>query len=290
MNYVILDLEFNGSYSKKHKKYINEIIEFGAVKVNSKMQIIDSFSMLIKPQISKKINKHIVELTHLSNEEVFSSENSFSQVVKKFNKFMSGSILLTWGTTDILTLIDNFIYLLNKDKISFVKYYCNLQEYCEHILEYNIPNTQLSLNSCADMLALNANKDEAHRAYNDALISYNCFKLLYDKRKVKSHTVKTNNEFYKKITFKTKTITDLNNPLVDKKQFYFDCQKCNHRANQKTNFILRNRSFIAYFICPECGNEFKGKITLKLKYEGLIVKKKVVTSNKDANENIKAKE
>ena len=32
MNFVILDLEWNGSYSKRDKKFYNEIIEFGAVK------------------------------------------------------------------------------------------------------------------------------------------------------------------------------------------------------------------------------------------------------------------
>ena len=54
MDFVILDLEWNGSYSKKIKGYINEIFEFGAVRINSDMQIIDTFSMLIKPQSAKK--------------------------------------------------------------------------------------------------------------------------------------------------------------------------------------------------------------------------------------------
>ena len=43
MNFVILDLEWNPSYSKKLKGFINEIIEFGAIKVNSDLEIIDTF-------------------------------------------------------------------------------------------------------------------------------------------------------------------------------------------------------------------------------------------------------
>ena len=39
MNYIILDLEWNGSYSKSERKFINEIIEFGAVKVDNDFNI-----------------------------------------------------------------------------------------------------------------------------------------------------------------------------------------------------------------------------------------------------------
>ena len=34
MNFVILDLEWNGTYSRRLKGFMNEIIEFGAVKVD----------------------------------------------------------------------------------------------------------------------------------------------------------------------------------------------------------------------------------------------------------------
>ena len=33
MNFVILDLEWNSSYSKKYKGFMSEIIEFGAVRI-----------------------------------------------------------------------------------------------------------------------------------------------------------------------------------------------------------------------------------------------------------------
>ena len=70
MDFVILDLEWNGSYSRKMKKYINEIFEFGAVRVNDKMEIVDTFSMLIKPQIGKKICDRVKRLTHIDTEEL----------------------------------------------------------------------------------------------------------------------------------------------------------------------------------------------------------------------------
>ena len=80
MNYVILDLEWNASFSKRDKRYYNEIIEYGAVKTDENLNIIDTFSMLIKPQIGKKLNSRIKELTHITNEELETSHNSFQTV------------------------------------------------------------------------------------------------------------------------------------------------------------------------------------------------------------------
>ena len=43
MQYIVIDLEWNGSYSKKAHGYFNEIIEVGAVKVDEQMRIVDEF-------------------------------------------------------------------------------------------------------------------------------------------------------------------------------------------------------------------------------------------------------
>lgn len=50
MNFVILDLEWNGSYSKKLKQYINEVIQFGAVKVTEDLTVIDTFDTFVNPR------------------------------------------------------------------------------------------------------------------------------------------------------------------------------------------------------------------------------------------------
>lgn len=39
MSYVILDLEWNGSYSKVLHKFVNEIIEIGAVKLDDELNM-----------------------------------------------------------------------------------------------------------------------------------------------------------------------------------------------------------------------------------------------------------
>ena len=58
MNYIVFDLEFNQGYKykRKNKSRINpkcrfEIIQIGAVKLNDKLETIDRFDKLVKPQI-----------------------------------------------------------------------------------------------------------------------------------------------------------------------------------------------------------------------------------------------
>ena len=55
MQFVVLDLEWNNTYAKKANGYINEIIEIGAVKLDSELENVDTFSCIIRSQIGKKL-------------------------------------------------------------------------------------------------------------------------------------------------------------------------------------------------------------------------------------------
>ena len=95
--YVILDLEWNGTYSRRIKGFINEIIEFGAVKVDESLNILDTYEALVRPQVGKKISGKICTLTSITNEEL-EGGLQFMQVTSRFRKWMGGAVLLTWGT------------------------------------------------------------------------------------------------------------------------------------------------------------------------------------------------
>ena len=65
MNYIVFDLEWNQNPSGKKTRNDRlpfEIIEIGAVKVNSKKEITDHFHRLIKPQVYKWIHDSIHEV------------------------------------------------------------------------------------------------------------------------------------------------------------------------------------------------------------------------------------
>ena len=59
MYYIIMDLEWNNAYMKSAQKFVNEIIEIGAVKLDEDLQQISTFSELIKPKISKILNSDL---------------------------------------------------------------------------------------------------------------------------------------------------------------------------------------------------------------------------------------
>ena len=109
MNFVILDLEWNGTYSRRLKGFMNEIIEFGAVKVDECLHVLDTFDALVRPQVGKKISGKIKTLTNITNEEL-ANGLQFMQVMSRFRKWMGDAVLMTWGTSDILALIENSRY------------------------------------------------------------------------------------------------------------------------------------------------------------------------------------
>ena len=289
MNFVILDLEWNGSYSKKDKRYYNEIIEFGAVKTDENLNIIDTFSMLVKPQIGKKINSRVKELTHITNEELETASNTYQQVEEKFAEFLGDSVLLTWGISDIHALMDNSLYYYENSHPNFLKRYCDLQTYCEFALDMHDKGRQMGLSTCAEILNIDSRELSLHRALTDAELSLLCFRKLYNKEKIGDYIESCDNEFYRKITFKTAYITDIGNPLIDKKTMFFTCPECNKKARRKSKWIVKNRSFRAKFHCSNCKKDFVGRIIYKLRYEGISVNKNIIPT-KDNTEETATKE
>ena len=274
MEYIILDLEFNGTYSKNRHKFVNEIIEFGAVKCDEQLNIVETFSELIKPQISKKLNSHVSALTHITLDELKKSNNTFSHVMSKFRKFLGDGVLMTWSNSDILVLIENYRYFYGNDKLSFMKYYVNLQKYCERAIGYSDKARQLGLSSCAEMLGITFEDDRLHRAYNDAELTAACFKALYDEELLKKFIYTCDDDFYRRVSFKNYNICDLKNANVDKREMYFNCENCGRRALRRSKWRLKNRSFRANFRCLRCHKDFEGRISFKQCYDHVIVSKK----------------
>ncbi|MEE1218496.1 MAG: 3'-5' exonuclease [Ruminococcus sp.] len=276
MSYVILDLEWNGSYSKSQKRYINEIIEFGAVKTDDDFNIIDRFSMLITPQIGKKLCNKVKELTKITNEELEASGVTFMHAVSKFTKFSQDSVLLTWSTSDIHALIENYSYYTHEIRLPFLNKYCNLQKYCERCLGTENPAAQLGLGTCAQLLSIEFSEEEQHRAFSDAELSLKCLKYFISDYSIEPFIIDASKSaFYDRIMFRNHYITDINSPDIDKSQMIFSCDECGCLAEQKSKWKVRNKHFAADFECPDCGKKFSGRVAFKRKFEGVIVKKKI---------------
>lgn len=272
MDMVVLDLEWNGAYSRRLKGFINEIIEFGAVKCGPDLQETGSFSCFVKPQVGKRISATISNLTSITNENLTGGA-AFMQVVSRFRKWAAEAVIFTWSTSDILTLVENCRYFSSEEKVPFLSYYCDLQSYVQHRLGLG-NREQIGLSAAAELLGLNLSGVEHHRALDDSRLTLEILKKVYDPAAMEPFIKKCDEEFYRRVTFRTAYICDLESPLVKESYLRFPCPKCGGESEQKTKWVLKNKSFRCEFQCKSCGHAFGGRLIMKQKYEGLSVNQK----------------
>ena len=104
MVHIVLDLEMNPikrSEKEIRRQITDEVIEIGAVKLDSQYKQVGDFQCYVKPQHGE-ISKHITKLTGITNETVADKET----FVKEFNNFMEwiGTkevMLYSWSTSDM---------------------------------------------------------------------------------------------------------------------------------------------------------------------------------------------
>ncbi len=276
MNFVIFDLEWNSCYSKKTKSFINEIIEFGAVKVDEKMNITDKFSVIVRPQIGKRLSSSIAELTNLTDEEV-SRGYPFEYSLKKFSKFTRNCLVMSWSTSDILALMQNSRYYLGRENLPFIKRYMDLQAYCQDMLISNSSSVnQLGLIAAAEMLGIDTSNIPHHRALYDSIVSFMCFKKLYSRPCILSYIQDASSEeFYKRLNFRPKYATGFDDPAVNKERMFFNCRICGKRMKQVNKWETKNKAFLSEFYCENCQKSFSGKIQFRKKYDSVKLIKKL---------------
>ena len=278
MSYVILDLEWNTAYSKTAHRFVNEIIEFGAVKTDDDFNEIASFERLITPTVGrKKLTGRVKELTRLTNEQLAEGGEDFSTVAKDFTEFLGDSVMMSWGTSDLHALIDNYLYYDNSRTIPFLTRYCDLQEYCERAIGEFDEGNQIGLGKFAEKIGISFSEEEQHRAAADAFLSLKCLRAVSDKLPIDDYVLQADcEEFYDRLLFKNYYITDITAPEVDREQMKFSCDRCGAQTKRLKKWKLRGKSFAADFTCKSCGRTFSGRVSFKQRYEGIKVTKRIV--------------
>ena len=116
MYYITLDLEWNQAYAQKALavqrrlacRLRGEVIQIGAVKMDSKMNICGSYQIIVKPQHFKKIHRHVSELTGITQEQM-DMGTPLPEAAERFKKWCGKDFcFLTWGPDDIPMLKENF--------------------------------------------------------------------------------------------------------------------------------------------------------------------------------------
>lgn len=274
MQFIVMDLEWNNAYCQKIKGYINEIIEIGAVKVDSEMNVTDKFSVIIKAQVNKKIHGRIKALTHITNQEI-SNGVPFFKAFSMFKEWVGEeeNVFLTWGDGDIRTMIKNYEFFLNKKSIPYVNNYCDAQKYCQSVISSASSSQQIGLSVAAVELGIDPDNFPHHRALDDSELTAACIKKVFGAQKITKYIRKCDKSFYDRLAFKPKIIKDINNSLVDKSKLRCVCDVCGSKVKKKQEWKFVNQSFRADFYCPHCDRNFKLCVRFKQYYDRIDVKR-----------------
>ncbi len=103
MNYVVIDLEMCNSSINGRNFY--EIIQIGAVILNSKYKIIDQFNTLVKPRYGK-VNTFIKKLTGISNGKLHNAPE-FETAINDFLMWIPENEevrCVSWSDSDMIQI------------------------------------------------------------------------------------------------------------------------------------------------------------------------------------------
>lgn len=275
MHYIILDLEWNNTYARRIKGFLNEIIEVGAVMLDEKLNVIDEFSCFVKAQVGKKLRSNVKHLTNITNEDIRSGI-VFTRAMSKFRDWIGSeeNVVLTWGDGDIRVLIENFKYLNGISTIPFLTNYADIQLFVQQVLGVSKAQ-QLGLSAAAEKLNIDEDKFSHHRALDDSKLTAECFKKTFDKEKLAKFISPCDSNFYGKLAFKPYAISSMRNPNVDKSLFNYTCEKCGSKGKIVKDWRFSNQYFRAIYCCPVCKNKARVAIRFKKYYDRIEVKKNI---------------
>lgn len=121
-NLVLFDLEWNIGYQPYTFNYHGvqqtlrgEIIEIGAVKIDEDANVLDTFSIRLRPRIFRKLQHHIAKVTGLTQADLDKGE-PILQGLRRFMKWCGPDAeFAEWGLDDVPVLKQN-LFLCNIDE------------------------------------------------------------------------------------------------------------------------------------------------------------------------------
>lgn len=188
MKYIVFDLELNQDFSNividekditlnRKSFYPFEIIQIGAIKLDSNYNTISTFNRFIKPTLYTKVSTFVTELTGITTEQLL-VEETFPNVYKDFLDFIedTNSTFCTWGMSDIKELFRSVKYhQMNNNYLS--KNYINIQPYTS--LHFGLSSKKLlRLQTAVESLNIPI-KQAFHDALSDAYYTSEILKKIH---------------------------------------------------------------------------------------------------------------
>ncbi|MEL1134952.1 3'-5' exonuclease [Desulfitobacterium sp. THU1] len=183
MAFIIFDLEFNQdistlqNFDRERVRYPFEIIQIGAIKLDTELNTQGKFNHYIKPTFYARMNPLVSELTGITIEQLLAGE-PFPEIYQAYTTFIdeTDSILCTWGMSDITELFRNVEYH-GLDQTRLPRRVIDLQFYVSE--QFNRPRkNRLRLQHAVELLNIPITHP-FHNALNDAYYTAEVFKKVY---------------------------------------------------------------------------------------------------------------
>ena len=175
MDYIILDIEFNGR--KFASELPMEVIEIGAVRLDASLKATGEFSSLVKPVYFSKLNNFIKKKTGIPQHEIDVAPG-FPQVIADFEKWLGDAdsfLLVTWGGEDVKRIVfDTRMHKLNETYWTGLRYFDLLKGY----LRFKKVTNDVSVEAALQDLDIVA-EGSAHRALDDARMTSEVFRKIF---------------------------------------------------------------------------------------------------------------
>lgn len=282
MEYIIIDLEFNNMqnitryyphmYEKnRHLRTLdvqNEIIQIGAVKLDSSMKKIDEYKAYIKPVAFSVLNPKITDITGITKDDL-KNAISLEEGMKKFKKFAGkNSIICSWATDDIAEIVINSKFQGYND-VFWIEKYLDLQNYCTKMLGRK---KAIGLKSALEELNIIVDDNKLHDALNDADYTAEVLRKIYDETKINNYTV---SNVYNLPTVKIKDLRKYNPQDI---KINFKCKNCDKDLEVIEPLALLSHKFLSLGKCEYCDGRYLQEVVLKKTIAGGIVYKDIITT------------
>ncbi len=294
MDYIVMDLEWNQSGTGKEpevKVLPFEIIEIGAIKLNSDLKMVGEFNELIKPVVYRQMHQITSKLIHMQMEELERGK-SFEEIGKRFLDWCgSDYVFCTWGPLDLTELQRNIDFFglpaLSDGPIRFL----DVQKL--FAIAYEDKKSRKSLEYAIDYLYIE--KDiPFHRAFSDAYYTAKVLAAILDRDreteqffsydtykppKNKKEEIKVVFDNYEK--YISRCFSNKRDAFADREVSSTKCYICHKNLKKKIKWFSPNgKHFYALSICDEHGF-MKSKIRIHKTPENRIY---VVKTNKFISE------
>lgn len=274
MNYIVLDLEWNQAAYKVDEEddLPFEIIEIGAVKLNSQGEKQSEFQMLIKPQVYPFLVRKTRELTGWTDQDLDEKGIEFEEACQEFLNWCGKDyIFCIWGPSDLTQLERNMSYFKIKIPWKYPLKYLDVQKL--YALQENEGKVRRALEVVIERYGIPMDRP-FHHAVDDAAYTAMVFQRIDRKNYESFFSIdyyKVPRNRWEETTFYFNTYSKFVSrefPLKEeaadnRKVREMPCLYCKKKLKKDVSwFSDSGRSYLAIGTCKDHGR-MKGRIRIK---------------------------